>query len=310
MILFISSEIDKHIPQIQKHLDVDSVFLTTTSDVIDITENYLTKDINAIWCRIPKYTEYKTDNKKEILSKYMALREKQDYFLNLVASISYQNKNLFILNHQQASYYSQFKNYQLILAKDIGFSVPKTIVTQNINSLLTFINSIENDIVIKNYRGSVNFGDDYLTVPTMLISKRKIKENFDQIDLTYPSIYQEYIEKKFELRITVVGYKIFCVRIDSQNHSDTKIDFRTNFEHLQYQTHILPNDIENKIINLMKKMNLNYGCIDMIYSQNNEYVFLEINNNGQYLWLEKALNLGISKQIALLLSTPKKYKLV
>jgi glutathione synthase/RimK-type ligase-like ATP-grasp enzyme len=46
---------------------------------------------------------------------------------------------------------------------------------------------------------------------------------------------------------------------------------------------VLPDDIRNQILNLMKKLGLVFGCIDMIVTPNDEYFFLEINPSIEWL---------------------------
>jgi glutathione synthase/RimK-type ligase-like ATP-grasp enzyme len=45
---------------------------------------------------------------------------------------------------------------------------------------------------------------------------------------------------------------------------------------------VLPIEIEQKLHALMEVLQLNTGSIDLIYTKNNEYVFLEVNPVGQY----------------------------
>ena len=53
-------------------------------------------------------------------------------------------------------------------------------------------------------------------------------------------------------------------------------------------------------------MKLVFGAIDMIVTPAGEYVFLEINANGQYLWIEKQTGLPITSSIVdLLIGTGK-----
>lgn len=96
------------------------------------------------------------------------------------------------------------------------------------------------------------------------------------------SFVQEYIEKAFELRVTVVGNRIFACRIDSQLQQDDtgKIDWRQG-----YGTYL-------------RRMGLNFGCFDFIVTPSGEYVFLECNPNGQWLWVELETGLPISEAIA------------
>lgn len=45
-------------------------------------------------------------------------------------------------------------------------------------------------------------------------------------------------------------------------------------------------------------MGLNFGCFDFIVTPSLEYVFLECNPNGQWLWVELATEQRISEAIA------------
>jgi glutathione synthase/RimK-type ligase-like ATP-grasp enzyme len=48
----------------------------------------------------------------------------------------------------------------------------------------------------------------------------------------------------------------------------------------------------------MESLGLTFGAIDLIQKPDGEFVFLEVNPNGQWLWLERMLNLGISQAVA------------
>lgn len=48
----------------------------------------------------------------------------------------------------------------------------------------------------------------------------------------------------------------------------------------------------------MKDIDMNCGSIDMIYSPEGEYIFLEVNPVGQFQWLSKSCNYDIERQIA------------
>ena len=122
---------------------------------------------------------------------------------------------------------------------------------------------------------------------------------------------QNYVEKDFELRVTVVGKKTFACRIDSQALTDEtgKIDWRQGYEHGMKQTAFnLPEDIADKCLEYLRCLGLNFGCFDFIVTPSGEYVFLECNPNGQWLWVEDATGLKISEAIADFLSSFDKSK--
>jgi D-alanine-D-alanine ligase-like ATP-grasp enzyme len=41
-----------------------------------------------------------------------------------------------------------------------------------------------------------------------------------------------------------------------------------------------------------------FGALDFIYSKEGEYVFLELNPNGQWLWLEHESGYNLTKKVA------------
>ena len=49
---------------------------------------------------------------------------------------------------------------------------------------------------------------------------------------------------------------------------------------------------------LVRRLGLAYGAIDLVLTPDGRYVFLEINPNGQYLWIEQLTGLPISEAIA------------
>jgi hypothetical protein len=116
-----------------------------------------------------------------------------------------------------------------------------------------------------------------------------------------PQSVQNYIEKEYELRIIYIDGKLLSAKIDSQSSGidSVKLHYRLFdpmlLEHSKYD---LPSDVEKNLAKMMREMSFNFGCIDMIKSTTGEYVFLEVNPNGQWLWLDILLDLGVGKEIA------------
>jgi glutathione synthase/RimK-type ligase-like ATP-grasp enzyme len=119
-------------------------------------------------------------------------------------------------------------------------------------------------------------------------------EKLNDFDIT-PCIFQELVEKDIELRITVIGEKVFVAGINSQTNEISKIDWRRG--ELKFYETIIPQNIETMCIALVKKLNLRFGAIDMIKDKNGNFVFLEINPNGQWVWIENETGLKISEAL-------------
>jgi glutathione synthase/RimK-type ligase-like ATP-grasp enzyme len=114
------------------------------------------------------------------------------------------------------------------------------------------------------------------------------------------TLVQEHIRKIADLRIFYLDGKIFSTAIFSQNDPQTRIDFRRyNDENPnRIQPFKLPDAEEDKIRQLMKKLDYKTGSIDYIYSCDKRFVFLEINPIGQYGFISGGANLFLNKEIA------------
>lgn len=209
-------------------------------------------------------------------------------------------KNLFLvidakwLSEPYSIYRAENKLLQLKLAREIGFNIPKTLVTNSKIELKKFYEQNNQDIIIKPLGVSRIIQDDSMA---FLFTNRLRKEHLDSIenfDLT-PCLFQNRIEKEFELRITVVGENVFSAGVDSQSNIETELDWRKS--QLQFFKYKIPNDIKNKCIEIVKRLNLRFGAIDIIKDVNGNYIFLEINPNGQWAWIETQTQLPISDAI-------------
>ena len=76
-----------------------------------------------------------------------------------------------------------------------------------------------------------------------------------------------------------------------------KIDWRMDYQNHKYTIIDCPENIIKKCYQMMADFDLIFGAFDFIVTPENEWVFLEVNPNGQWLWLEKSLDLDISKKI-------------
>lgn len=194
---------------------------------------------------------------------------------------------------------AEHKIYQLKFAQKCNFKIPKTLITNNPEDLKQFIDNTKNDVIVKPlYSGFIDKSDinDALMIYTTKIDKDDTEE-FEKVSYA-PSIFQECIEKEFDIRVTIIGNTVFAAKIYSSNLPENTPDWRfAEIENLEHQVYHLPKEIENSCKQLIKYLNLEFGAIDLVVDNNNNYYFLEINANGQWAWLEKILNFPISSSI-------------
>jgi glutathione synthase/RimK-type ligase-like ATP-grasp enzyme len=192
------------------------------------------------------------------------------------------------------------KIYQLILAKKLGFKIPETLISNNRDRVYEFIRANYFNCIIKPIRsGFIDDPNNPKVIFTNKINRDKLEE-LDRIQ-SCPSIFQSNITKEADVRVTVVGEKVFAARIESQEHKENKIDWRRGSNIIGHNYIELPSEIENQCVNLVKQLNLIFGAIDLVLDQEGNLYFLEINPNGQWAWIEKRLDLPISNEIAKLL---------
>jgi glutathione synthase/RimK-type ligase-like ATP-grasp enzyme len=119
-------------------------------------------------------------------------------------------------------------------------------------------------------------------------------------DAFLPSLFQEYISKKIEIRSFYLNDVFYSMAIFSQLDSLTTLDYRNyNLEKPNRTVPFcLPESVQIQVKKLMKRLELDTGSIDLILTMEGDYVFLEINPTGQFGWLSKSCNYYIEREIA------------
>lgn len=194
----------------------------------------------------------------------------------------------------------QLNKFNVLLeAEMIGIKIPKSIIASSKKEVL---DKVENgmEFITKSIKDAdfIFYNNNLIDLYTKSLTVDDItnlKETF------FPTLFQEKIDKQFEIRIFYLYNKFYSMAIFSQNDSKTSVDFR-NYNRERPNRYIpfkLPLEVEIKIKKLMTKIGLNTGSIDMIYSNDNEFIFLEVNPVGQLGMVSKNCNFPIEKELAL-----------
>lgn len=186
-------------------------------------------------------------------------------------------------------------------AKNNGLTIPKTLVTTQKKDLIAFLESCSNGVITKAlhetlFANQVESEQIYTTYTEVITDEivALLPEQF------YPSLFQEKLEKKYELRIVYLDGECYSMAMFSQFDEQTSVDFRRynkkkGSRNVPYQ---LPKETEENIKNLMKELRLNMGSIDIIKTKDNKLVFLEVNPVGQYGMTSYPCNYHLNKKIA------------
>jgi ATP-GRASP peptide maturase of grasp-with-spasm system len=227
-------------------------------------------------------------------------------------------KNLFKeLQYGRAAFYGHFSQYKHLNTPDkgnvdkihclnqavqAGLKVPATILTNSKKELIEFYHKHEK--IISKSIFNIDFfkdGDQTFLPYTSIIDFELINQYENKFFL---SLFQKYIEKDFEIRAFYLDRKVYSMAIFSQTDKQTEVDFRRYNRTNPNRTvpFKLPRDIEEKILDLSDKMDVNCGSIDLIKGIDGEYYFLELNPVGQFGMTSIPCNYFLEREIAAFLS--------
>lgn len=260
--------------------------------IFDTLQNkeYKLLEFSAVYYRRPEIGVY---DEGLSAAESLFIKSETTYLLEGLYSILQKKR---WLNNVYAIRQAENKLYQIQLAKQLGFNVPNSIVSNNVDHLRTFFDVNDQDCIIKPIKsGLVHYdSDEEGVVFTSKIDEVQMVE--DKIKKC-PAYLQRLVQKQGDVRVTVVEGQIFAALIHSQDHEQTKVDWRKGEMHLTHTSISLPGHIEDKCLSLLKALHLNFGAIDLILDSKNDFIFLEINPNGQWAWIERQLKSPISETI-------------
>jgi hypothetical protein len=247
------------------------------------------EEIRSVWYRRP--TSYTADAALPAMERDFIIQEAQYGMGGLLRGIPRW------VNHPEANRTASYKPLQLQVAQAYGFSVPKTLITNDPDAFRQFYEECHGQVVYKLLGPPIFWdGDIPVSTYTQLVPPSML-EQATRITKT-AHLFQAYVDKSFEVRVTVIGEAIFAAAIYSQDSDYTRVDFRKRYADLRYAVHELPDTICSKILKLMEHFGLVYGALDLIVTPEGEYQFLEVNASGQFGWIEAATDLPLFHTLA------------
>lgn len=191
----------------------------------------------------------------------------------------------FWINPLTASARSERKLSQYEFAKQSGILFPKTIISNDINDIMEFISSVPG--AITKPLNIMYWHDGHRFTAKALTSRIREEDVLNDAVRPCPMIYQEEIIKKYEVRVVVFGREVVAVRLDTQMKRGAELDWRGVPIHAVTHTPMdLPEEIVGRILKFMAFSGLVHGSFDFAVDQEDRFIFFEVNQQGQFLWLE------------------------
>jgi glutathione synthase/RimK-type ligase-like ATP-grasp enzyme len=199
---------------------------------------------------------------------------------------------------------AEIKALQLAEASMAGLKTPTTLISNDPTRAAAFVDALgETECAIKPLIAVR--ADDAEGSRLPLTTTLPRGHALDSVALA-PTTFQPYIDKAYELRCVVIGEKIFAAKLNSQANEITRKDWRAgapgNAE-VEHEVYDLPEHVEAALHRLMRSFDINFASIDIIVTPEGDFVFLDLNPNGQWLWLEEELGLPLVASMADLLTT-------
>lgn len=208
---------------------------------------------------------------------------------------------VFWVNHPDAIRAAGHKPQQLQLAQSLGLAIPKTLVTSEPEAFKRFYSECHERVICKlmGYPWYKDSAELPISTFTTLVP-REMVEQAHRISAT-AHLFQEFIEKQCDLRAILVGNEVFVTEIYSLSEA-THIDFRADYSALRYAPHTcLPDQVREALLAINRAYRLAYSAIDLVYTPEGRYVFLELNAIGQFGWLEGRTGVPLYATLARLL---------
>ncbi len=179
------------------------------------------------------------------------------------------------------------KPLQHVAARAAGLKVPRTLFSNDPEDVLAFM-SDHAEVIYKPFVSSGWWREvdgtrraQYASIIT------RDALNDAEVIRGSPGIFQELVPKRHELRVTMIGRRAFAARINSQQTQSGRLDWREAYHELTMEPADLPASVLRSCHELMRRLGLVFGCIDLIVTPSGDHVFLEVNEMGQFLFVEQ-----------------------
>lgn len=197
----------------------------------------------------------------------------------------------FWVNDPHRDQAASHKPYQLRVASDAGLPIPRTLITNDPTAARAFIDEqgLERT-VYKCFSATPQHWRE-----TRLLQRQEL-DLLDRVQAA-PVIFQEFVPADADLRVTIVGDQCFSAAIHPRDAA-YDADFRIDLSSARIEPTELPAEVQARLHDLMRRLGLVYGAVDLRRAPTGEHVFLEVNTSGQWRFVEERTGLPISAAVA------------
>lgn len=203
------------------------------------------------------------------------------------------------INHpRRAEWLEGNKLAQMKLARQTGFKVPPTLLSNDPDEIARFAENFET-VAVKSQGGAWRKlpGGGMAVAYTQRCTSEELRTSRPALARA-PLLIQEYLAKAHELRVTVVDEDIYVCRIDSQATERTETDWRRDVEAVPHRLLEASAAEIRRFRSLMRAAGLRYAAIDLVCTPDGDTYFLDLNPEGQFGWIEARTGAPILNSLA------------
>jgi ATP-grasp ribosomal peptide maturase len=199
------------------------------------------------------------------------------------------------INHPTRVSIAEYKSIQLRIVTQRGLNIPRTLITNGKEAVNEFAQAVGGPVVCKMLSSLVLSEQG---VPHMTYTTPIDASTIDPAALaTTAHLIQEWVPKKFDARVTMVGRQAFTVAIHASSDLGY-VDWRSDYGSLEYYKIDPPRRVMDAIVWFLQRLDLTFGAFDFVVTPENEWVMMECNPAGQWLWLQDEAGVEIAARIA------------
>lgn len=194
------------------------------------------------------------------------------------------------INHPIRNYAASHKVHQLAMATKHGLTVPSWIVTTDPSAARRFLHECGWFAVAKPLSsGYIERGsEDRDTVIYTSVVTREHDTSLDRI-ASCPVLFQRRVDKRADVRLVYLDGRAIAVALNATDGTgNQRLDIRRDeMRDVAYSGVTVPRETAEGVSGLMATYGLRFGALDFAIDADGRWVFLEVNPNGQWAWLDQ-----------------------
>lgn len=177
------------------------------------------------------------------------------------------------VSHPETTRLAENKLVQLKAARAAGLRLPRTLVSQDPEVVRRFCGELDYQVVVKTVAGTPK-----TPLMTGLVTPEMLTDD-EAVNLA-PAIYQELVPGSRHLRICCFGDDVHTALLESE-----RLDWRYPHD-VDAEPYDLDTGTARRLVSTNERLGLRMGIVDMKLAPDGEPVWLEVNPQGQFLFIE------------------------